>query len=334
MVNHFKKILFSAIQPSGQLTIGNYIGAICQWIKMQNSYTCLYCIADLHAITTRHSSIELRKNILDTISLYLACGIDPYKNIIFLQSHVHQHAQLNWLLTCYTYFGELSRMTQFKSKSISNSKNINSGLLNYPILMASDILLYNTNIVPIGYDQIQHLELVCNIARRFNSCYGNIFSIPIQYMEQRSCNILSLLNPDKKMSKSDSNKNSVIFLLEDIDSIAQKIKSAVTDSDNPPSIRYDVINKKGISNLLNILSSLTNKTISDLEVEFFRQSYQCFKLNIIEVISDIVQKIQSSYFYYRKNEDYLEKILHYGASRACVRAENMLMKVKKAIGFI
>ncbi|XBC38135.1 MAG: tryptophan--tRNA ligase [Buchnera aphidicola (Floraphis choui)] len=334
-MNNSKKILFSAVQPSGRLTIGNYIGAIRQWNKMQNSYFCLYCIADLHAMTIRHSPLKLRKNILDTVALYLACGIDPYKNIIFLQSHVHQHSQLYWLLTCYTYYGELSRMTQFKSKSIQNVKNINSGLLNYPILMASDILLYNTDIVPIGSDQIQHLELVCNIARRFNSCFdSNIFKIPIKYIAKNGSNILSLLNPEKKMSKSDINKNNAIFLLDSIHSISKKIRSAVTDSDNPPRIQFDMINKKGISNLLNIFSSLTDKKISNLEVEFSRKSYRDFKSDIIEVISDIINKLQSSYFYYRKYEDYLEKVLHYGASRASIRSEKTLKKVKKAIGLI
>ncbi|XBC45174.1 MAG: tryptophan--tRNA ligase [Buchnera aphidicola (Schlechtendalia chinensis)] len=334
MVNVLKKIVFSAIQPSGQLTIGNYVGVIRQWIKMQNSYTCFYCIADLHAITIRHVSSELRKNILDTVSLYLACGINPSKNIIFLQSHVHQHAQLNWFLNCYTYCGELSRMTQFKNKSKRSIKNINSGLLNYPVLMASDILLYDTNVVPIGHDQIQHLELTRNIARRFNSCYGNIFTIPDKYVFGRNCNILSLLDPDKKMSKSDSNRNNVIFLLESIDSISKKIALAVTDSNSPPSIHYDIINKKGISNLLNIFSGLTDRTISNLELEFSGKSYQDFKSDIIEVISDFIKNLQSSYFYYRKNEDYLKKILNDGAFKACIKADTMLKKVKSAIGLI
>ncbi|XBC41734.1 MAG: tryptophan--tRNA ligase [Buchnera aphidicola (Kaburagia rhusicola rhusicola)] len=333
-MNNVKKILFSAIQPSGQLTIGNYIGVIRPWVQMQKSYTCLYCIADLHAITTCRSSVELRKNVLDTIALYLACGIDPYKSIVFLQSQVHQHSQLHWILTCHTYYGELSRMTQFKSKSLKNVTTINSGLLNYPILMASDILLYKTNIVPIGYDQIQHLELVCNIARRFNSYYGDIFTIPKKYIIKNGSHILSLLDVNKKMSKSDSNRNNVIFLLENVSSISKKIRLAVTDSDVPPSIHYDIVHKKGISNLLNIFSSLINKSVSDLEIEFSRKSYKDFKSDIIEVISDVIGKMQSSYFYYRKYEDYLEKLLHYGASRACVEADKMLKKVKQVVGFI
>ncbi|XBC37619.1 MAG: tryptophan--tRNA ligase [Buchnera aphidicola (Meitanaphis microgallis)] len=333
-MNNIKKILFSAIQPSGQLTIGNYIGVIRQWTKMQDSYLCFYCIADLHSITVRHSSVELKRNILDTVALYLACGIDPYKSIVFLQSHVHHHSQLYWLLTCHTYYGELSRMTQFKSKSLQNVKNINAGLLNYPVLMASDILLYNTNIVPIGCDQIQHLELVCKIAYRFNSFYGDIFTIPAKYIVKNGSNILSLLDPNKKMSKSDLNSNNVIFLLENIKSVSKKIKLAITDSNNPPSIHYDIVNKKGISNLLNIFSSLTDKKISDLEKEFYGKSYMCFKSDIIEVISDVMSKIQSSYFYYRKHEDYLKKILYYGASRARTKANKLLKKVKEVIGFI
>lgn len=334
-MNNSKKTLFSAIQPSGQLTLGNYIGVMRPWKKMQNYYTCLYCIADLHSITTRCLSVQLQKNILDTIALYLACGLDPCKSIIFLQSHVHQHTQLYWLLTCYTYCGELSRMTQFKHKSFQNSKNINSGLLNYPILMASDILLYETDIVPIGYDQIQHLELVRKIARRFNAYYGsNIFTIPMPYIIENSSNILALLDLDRKMSKSDFNKNNVIFLLESIDSITKKIKLAVTDSDNPASIHYDMVNKKGISNLLNIFSSLTNKKISDLEIEFSGKSYHAFKSDIIEVISDIIEKLQSSYFYYRKQEDYLKEIVCHGASKACVQANRLLKTVKLAIGLI
>ncbi|XBC41019.1 MAG: tryptophan--tRNA ligase [Buchnera aphidicola (Nurudea yanoniella)] len=322
------------MQPSGPLTIGNYIGVMRHWEKMQNNYRCLYCIADLHTITTHYLSINLKKNILDTIALYLACGVDPKKSIIFLQSNVHQHTQLHWILTCYTYCGELSRMTQFKKKSLQHSKNINSGLLNYPILMASDILLYKTNIVPIGYDQVQHLELVRKISRRFNSCYGNVFTIPEKYMIESSSNILSLLDFERKMSKSDSNKNNVIFLLEDINSISKKIRLAVTDSNDPPSIRYDMINKKGISNLLNIFSSLTNKTISDLEIEFSGKSYKAFKSDIIEVISDVISKLQSSYFYYRKQEDYLKEVVYYGASQACIKADKLLKTVKNKIGLI
>ncbi|WP_410051758.1 tryptophan--tRNA ligase [Buchnera aphidicola] len=333
-MNDINKVLFSAIQPSGQLTIGNYIGVMRQWIKMQDTHTCLYCIADLHAITTRRSPKELRRDVLDTIALYLACGFDPYKSIIFLQSQVHQHSQLCWLLTCYTYYGELSRMTQFKDKYFQGNKNVNSGLFNYPILMASDILLYKTDIVPIGKDQSQHLELTRNIARRFNSYYGNIFTVPVRYMVKHGSNILSLLNPCKKMSKSDSNKNNVIFLLDSINSVSKKIQSAVTDSNNPHSIHYDMTNKKGISNLLNVLSGLTDKTISDLEIEYSGKSYRQFKSDIIEIISDILIRLQSSYFYYRQNEEYLENILYYGSSRACLRADKLLNKVKKAIGLI
>jgi len=327
-----KKNVFSAIQPSGQLTIGNYIGVLREWVKIQDDYRCFYCIADLHSITVRRSSSILYKNVLDVLATYLACGIDPSKSIIFLQSHVHEHTELNWLLTCYTYYGELARMTQFKDKSVRNSKNINAGLLNYPILMASDILLYNTDLVPIGFDQIQHMELVCNLARRFNSLYGNIFTIPKSKISICGSNILSLSDPSKKMSKSDMNKNGVIFLLDDIQSVIKKIKLAVTDSDCPPSIFYSMKKKAGISNLLNIFSCIKDKDIEDVERKFYNKSYKDFKSEITNEIVSFMINFQNLYFKFRKDEDFLKKILYKGAKKATCYAKILLKKVKLSIG--
>ena len=250
-----KPIVFSGAQPSGELTIGNYMGALRQWVNMQDDYHCIYCIVDQHAITVRQDAQKLRKATLDTLALYLACGIDPEKSTIFVQSHVPEHAQLGWALNCYTYFGELSRMTQFKDKSARYAENINAGLFDYPVLMAADILLYQTNLVPVGEDQKQHLELSRDIAQRFNALYGEIFKVPEPFIPKSGARVMSLLEPTKKMSKSDDNRNNVIGLLEDPKSVVKKIKRAVTDSDEPPVVRYDVQNKAGVSNLLDILSS-------------------------------------------------------------------------------
>ncbi|XBC39693.1 MAG: tryptophan--tRNA ligase [Buchnera aphidicola (Chaetogeoica yunlongensis)] len=332
IIKHVKKNVFSAIQPSGSLTIGNYIGVLREWIKIQQDYRCFYCIADLHAITVRRASNLLKKNILDVFAIYLACGINPSKSVVFLQSHVHEHSELHWLLTCYTYYGELSRMIQFKEKSLKYFKNINSGLLNYPILMASDILLYNTDLVPIGRDQKQHMELVCRIARRFNKLYGNIFKIPMSRIVHQGSNILSLSNPTKKMSKSDINVNGVIFLLDDIQSVIKKIKFAVTDSDTPPRIFYDMKNKMGISNLIDIFSGITGKEIVDIEREFYNKSYEFFKSEVARVVADFLIKFQKLYFNFRKNEEYLENLLNEGAKKASIHASVFLKKIKVLIG--
>lgn len=256
-----KPIVFSGAQPSGELTIGNYMGALRQWVQMQDDYDCIYCIVDLHAITARQDPALLRKRTLDTLALYLACGIDPKKSTIFVQSHVPEHSQLSWALNCYTYFGELSRMTQFKDKSARYAENINAGLFDYPVLMAADILLYQTNQVPVGEDQKQHLELSRDIASRFNNLYGDIFKIPEPFIPKAGARVMSLQDPTKKMSKSDDNRNNVIELLEDPKSVVKKIKRAMTDSDEPALIRYDVEKKAGVSNLLDILSGVTGQSI-------------------------------------------------------------------------
>lgn len=243
-LNSQKPIVFSGAQPSGELTIGNYMGALRQWVNMQDDYDCIYCIVNQHAITVRQDPSELKKRTLDTLALYLACGIDPKKSTIFVQSHVPQHSQLSWVLNCYAYFGELSRMTQFKDKSARHAENINAGLFDYPVLMAADILLYQANQIPVGGDQKQHLELSRDLALRFNALYGDIFTVPEPFIPQGgSARVMSLQDPTKKMSKSDDNRNNVIALLEDPKSVAKKIKRAVTDSEEPPRVHYDLENK-------------------------------------------------------------------------------------------
>ncbi|MCW5196432.1 tryptophan--tRNA ligase [Buchnera aphidicola (Pemphigus obesinymphae)] len=328
-----KSILLSAVQPTGSLTIGNYLSVLSKWNTMQQEYNCIYCIADLHAITVKNESKVLRKNIFDTLSLYLACGVDPKKSIIFVQSHVYEHAQLNWILNCYSYFGELTRMTQFKSKFKNVNKNINVALFNYPILMASDILLYQTNHVLVGLDQKQHLELVIDIANRFNTIYGKkVFTIPSVLLSQQGSKIMSLLEPVKKMSKSNVNKNNSIFLLEKIDSIRKKIKKSVTDSEQPAKIYYNIEKKPGISNLLTIFSCITGKTIFELEKEFAGKLYGEFKESLFDALSTLILKIQRSYSLYRKDESYLEKIMIKGALQARKYARRTLKNVYDVLG--
>ncbi|CAL4043519.1 Tryptophan--tRNA ligase [Buchnera aphidicola (Phyllaphis fagi)] len=324
--------IFSAIQPSGELTLGNYIGSLSHWSFIQNNNNCIYGIANLHSITTISQKSNLLKKItLDTLSFYLASGINPNKSIIFAQSDVHEHCQLNWILNCYTYFGELSRMTQFKSKSKQYSKNINVGLLNYPVLMSSDILLYQSNRVLIGKDQKQHLELARNLAIRFNYLYGNIFKIPNVYIPNFcSSKIMALLNPQKKMSKSDSNRNNVIFLLESKKSIFSKISKSITDSEN--KIYYDIVKKPGISNLLNIFSSLTGIKISILENDFSNMLYQEFKMLVADKIAEVLYKLKNKFFYFRNNESYLQNILENGANQARIKAKITLDKVYNILG--
>ncbi|WMY95735.1 MAG: tryptophan--tRNA ligase [Arsenophonus sp.] len=329
-----KPIIFSGTQPSGKLTIGNYIGAIKQWVQVQNDCECIYCIVDQHAITIRQDPKELRKNILDTLALYLACGIDPKKSIIFLQSHVPEHSQLNWILNCYTYFGELTRMTQFKDKSMHYSKNISSGLFNYPILMAADILLYQTNKVPVGIDQQQHLELSRNIAKRFNKIYGTIFTIPDPFIHTTGAKILALQEPKKKMSKSDYNHNNIIILLENPKCAIKKIKRAVTDSEQPPKIYHNLEKKPGISNLIEILSGITNTSILDIEKQFTGKLYGDLKNNVAIAINNILCKIQNRFHEFRNNEKKLNNILLEGAIKAQNKAKITLNKVYEAIGFI
>ncbi|MBN1084261.1 tryptophan--tRNA ligase [Erwinia aphidicola] len=329
-----KPIVFSGAQPSGELTIGNYMGALRQWVQMQDDYHCIYCIVDLHAITVRQDPVALRKATLDTLALYLACGIDPQKSTIFVQSHVPEHTQLGWILNCYTYFGELSRMTQFKDKSARYEENINAGLFDYPVLMAADILLYQTTQVPVGEDQKQHLELSRDVASRFNALYGEIFKVPEPFIPKSGARVMSLLEPTKKMSKSDDSRNNVIGLLEDPKSVVKKIKRAMTDGDEPPVVRYDVKEKPGVSNLLDILSGVTGKPVAELEAEFAGQMYGHLKGAVADAVSQMLGELQERYHRFRNDEAFLDQVMRDGAAKARAQAQETLKKVYEAIGFV
>ncbi|WP_288655051.1 MULTISPECIES: tryptophan--tRNA ligase [Pantoea] len=329
-----KPIVFSGAQPSGELTIGNYMGALRQWVQMQDDYHCIYCIVDLHAITVRQDPATLRKATLDTLALYLACGIDPEKSTIFVQSHVPEHTQLSWILNCYAYFGELSRMTQFKDKSARYEENINAGLFDYPVLMAADILLYQTNQVPVGEDQKQHLELSRDIAARFNALYGDVFKVPEPFIPKSGARVMSLLEPTKKMSKSDDNRNNVIGLLEDTKSVVKKLKRAVTDSEEPPVVRYDVKEKAGVSNLLDILSGVTGKSIPELEQQFEGKMYGHLKGDVAEAVSGMLTELQARYHHFRNDEALLNQVMRDGAAKARAHAQETLKKVYDAVGFV
>lgn len=339
-----KPIVFSGVQPSGELSLGNYLGALRNWVTMQDEFDCLFCIVDQHAITVRQDPESLRKATLDTLAIYLACGIDPEKSTIFIQSHVPEHAQLSWVLNCYTYFGEMGRMTQFKDKSARHEDNVNVGLFTYPVLMAADILLYQANQVPVGDDQKQHLEITRDIANRFNALYGKkdaegnvvepIFQVPEVFIAKTGARIMSLLEPTKKMSKSDENRNNVIGLLEDPKSVAKKIKRAMTDGDEPPVVRYDMQNKAGVSNLLDILASVTGKTIPALEAEFEGKMYGHLKTAVAEEVSKLLTDLQARYNHFRNDEALLEKIYREGAEKARAKAEETIQKVYQAVGFV
>ena len=329
-----KPIVFSGAQPSGELTIGNYMGALRQWVQMQDDFHCIYCIVDLHAITVRQDPVALRKATLDTLALYLACGIDPQKSTIFVQSHVPEHTQLSWILNCYAYFGELSRMTQFKDKSARYEENINAGLFDYPVLMAADILLSPTHQVPVGEDQKQHLELSRDIAHRFNALYGDVFKVPEPFIPKSGARVMSLLEPTKKMSKSDENRNNVIGLLEDPKSVVKKIKRAVTDSEEPPVVRYDVKEKAGVSNLLDILSGVTGKSIVELEQEFEGKMYGHLKGAVADSVSGMLSELQERYHRFRNDDALLEQVMRDGAAKARAQAQETLKKVYEAVGFV
>ncbi len=326
------KRLFSGMQPTGMPTLGNYLGAFKSWQNLQNEYDCIYCIADMHSITIRQDPIKLRKMIKDLFTLFLAIGLDNKKHIIYCQSNVSEHAELAWILNCFTYTGELSRMTQFKDKS-QKQENITAGLFNYPVLQTADILLYQTDLVPVGEDQRQHIELARNIAIRFNNIYGEVFKVPDIHVPKVSAKIMSLLNPNKKMSKSeDENLNNVIFLLEDLNRIANKIKKSVTDSDN--AIFYDKENKPGVSNLLNILSAISKKDIKDIENEFKGIGYAAFKNAIAEAIVEEIKPIQQNFNNLSKDKAYIQEEMQKGAERARQIAKKTMQKVKKKIGFL
>ncbi|WP_386688901.1 MULTISPECIES: tryptophan--tRNA ligase [unclassified Lonepinella] len=333
-----KPVVLSGVQPSGELTIGNYLGALRQWVKMQDDFDCLFCIVDLHAITVRQDPDKLRKATLDVLALYLACGIDPEKSTIFVQSHVPEHTQLAWVLNCYTYFGEMSRMTQFKDKSSKYAENVNVGLFTYPVLMAADILLYQANQVPVGEDQRQHLEITRDIAQRFNALYpnekGELFVVPEAFIPKAGAKVMALQDPTKKMSKSDENRNNVITLLEDPKSVEKKIKRAMTDGEEPPVVRYDLQNKAGVSNLLEILSVIRDVPIADLEKEFEGKMYGHLKGAVAENVVSMLTELQERFYHYRNNETLLNQIASEGAKKARERAANTLASVYQAIGFV
>jgi tryptophanyl-tRNA synthetase len=329
-----KPIVLSGCQPSGQLTMGNYMGALRQWVNMQDDNDCLYMIVDLHAITVRQDPTALNQACLDGLALYLACGIDPKKSSIFLQSHVPEHAQLSWVLNCYTQMGELNRMTQFKDKSQKNASNINVGLYSYPVLQAADILIYQANKVPVGEDQKQHLELTRDIATRFNNIYGDIFTIPDPFIPESGARIMSLQDPLKKMSKSDDNANNVIGLLDDPKKLSKKIKRAVTDSDEQARIYFDVAEKPGVSSLLSLLSCATGQSIESLIPQYEDKMYGHLKADVAEAVVTMLAPIQSEYARIRTDQSYLHDVLRASAIKAREKASVTLAKTYKALGFV
>ncbi len=326
-----RKTLYSAVQPTNNLTIGNYLGAIKNWVDLQDKYDCYFAIANMHAITVRQEPATLRRNTLDLLALYIACGIDPEKCTLYLQSHVPCHAELAWVLNTFTYVGEMERMTQFKDKSARHADNINMGLMDYPVLMAADILLYQADVVPVGLDQRQHLEITRDIAVRFNNVYSPTFTVPEGIYMKVGAKIGDLLDPTKKMSKSAENPNASIFLNDDRDTVIRKFKRAVTDSDN--EIRYDPENKPGVSNLLSIYTIFTGKSLEEAEREFDGKGYGEFKLAVGEAVADKIAPIQREKERLLSDKAYLDGVLASGAERAYKTARKTLSKVYKKIGF-
>lgn len=329
-----KPIVLSGCQPSGQLTIGNYMGALRQWVSMQEEHDCMYMLVDLHAITVRQDPAALYEATLDGLALYMACGVDPEKSTLFIQSHVPEHAQLAWILNCYTQMGELNRMTQFKDKSAKNENNINAGLFTYPSLMVADILLYQSSVVPVGDDQKQHLELTRDIAARFNNAYGDVFVVPEPFIPQSGARVMSLQDPAKKMSKSDDNPNNFIGLLEDPKKVAKKIKRAVTDSDEQARIYFDKGEKPGVSNLLTLLSCATGKSIETLVPEYADKMYGHLKGDVADAVVALLEPMQEKYHALRQDRGELNRVMAEGAARASERAAVTLAKVYDAVGFV
>ena len=328
-MQEIKERVFSGTQPTGTPTLGNYVGAFSRWPLMQDDYDCLFCVVDMHCLTVRNDAAKLRKNAKSLLALYIAMGLDPKKSILYFQSHVPEHAQLSWILGCYTYMGELSRMTQFKDKSAKHSENINSGLFTYPVLMAADILLFNAAYVPVGDDQKQHVELTRDIAERFNNIYGDVFTVPKPLIGKVGARIMSLAEPTRKMSKSDD-ASDYISLLDTPDIIISKFKKAVTDSDR--EIRYDVANKPGVSNLLTIYSVMTGKTIEEAEKDFSGVGYGDFKIAVGQSVADKLQPIQNEYNRIMADKTYLEEVSKEGAERAKKIAMKTYSKVARKVG--
>lgn len=326
-----KKIVFSGVQPSGNLTIGNYLGAIKNFSRFSEEYKTFYCVVDLHAITVRQVPADLRRRTYETLALYMACGLDETKNTLFVQSHVPAHAELGWMLDCYTMFGELSRMTQFKDKSAKNAQNINAGLFTYPTLMAADILLYQTDLVPVGIDQKQHLELARDIAMRFNQIYSDTFTVPEGYIPTDTMKIMSLAEPTSKMSKSDANENAVVYILDDKDTVMRKFKKAVTDSDS--EVRYSE-DKPGVSNLMTIYKAFSGKSFEEIEREFSGRGYGDFKLAVGEACADALAPVRDEFARLMKDKTHLEAVMKAGRDEAAYYAQKTMSKVRRKIGFV
>ena len=327
-----KKVMLSGIQPSGDLHLGNYLGAIRNWVARADEFDNYYFMADMHTITVRQTPADLRRRTQEQLAQYIACGLDPKKNTMFIQSHVPEHAQLGWVLNCYTMFGELSRMTQFKDKSAKHADNINGGLFTYPALMAADILLYQPDYVPVGEDQKQHCELTRDVAIRFNNLYGDVFKVPEPYIQKVGARIMSLNNPTSKMSKSDP--NGCVFLMENPDDIRRKFKRAITDSDTENCVRYDPENKPGVANLMGIYSAVTGKTYEEIEREFAGQGYGVFKPAVGEAVVETLAPIQAEAKRILADKAYLQEVYRDGAERAGAVARKTLRKVYKKIGFV
>ena len=327
-----KKRMLSGIQPSGDLHLGNYLGAIKNWGARSDLYECFYFMADLHTITVRQTPADLRRRTLEQLAQYIACGLDPEKNTLFIQSHVHQHAELGWVLNCYTMFGELSRMTQFKDKSSKHAENVNGGLFTYPSLMAADILLYQPDLVPVGHDQKQHCELTRDVAQRFNGVYGDVFKIPEPFIPETGARIMSLNAPESKMSKS--MPEGCVFLMERPEDIQRKFKRAITDSDTENCVRFDPENKPGVANLMSIYSAVTGKTFAEIEAEFAGQGYGKFKPVVGDAVIEHLRPIREESQRLLKDKAYLEGVYRDGAQKASYVAEKTLRKVYKKIGFV
>ena len=327
-----KKTLLSGIQPSGNLHLGNYLGAVKNWAALPDEFNCFYFMADLHTLTVRQNPAELRRRSTTQLAQYIACGLDPEKNVLFLQSHVHEHAELGWILNCYTMFGELSRMTQFKDKCAKNADNINGGLFTYPSLMAADILLYQADYVPVGEDQKQHCELTRDIANRFNNLYGETFKVPEPYISKVGARIMSLGNPTSKMSKSDP--TGCVFLMDSPEEIARKFKRAITDSDTERCVRYDPENKPGVANLMNIYASVTGKSFDEIESEFAGKGYGVFKPAVGDAVIETLRPIREEAERILADQAYLKQVYTDGAMKASSVARKTLRKVYKRVGLV
>ena len=327
-----KKVMLSGIQPSGDLHLGNYLGAIKNWVARTDEFDNFYFMADMHTITVRQTPADLRRRTLEQLALYIASGLDPEKNTLFVQSHVHQHAELGWVLNCYTMFGELSRMTQFKDKSAKHKENINGGLFTYPALMAADILLYQPDFVPVGEDQKQHVELCRNIVQRFNGLYGEVFKMPEPYIPKAGARVMGLTTPDSKMSKSIP--DGCVFLMEKPEDIARKFKRAITDSDTENCVRFDPENKPGVANLMSIYAAVTGKTYDEIEKEFEGKGYGAFKPAVGDAVIEMLRPIREEATRLLADKAYLEGVCRAGAEKASYVAEKTLRKVYKKVGFL